>query len=149
MSEGILKRMRLSGDSVEYIEDYAREKGFPDGRMNRTVDLIIQEHKEMRERKENEQETGNEMIQEVSDSVSKEMKKEVKRILLGTNNADRNTQILIELLNGLMIHNNISDIVTTDDMESKPVTTAKENVQDRIKHLQQKRADYYTKQGGQ
>ena len=137
MSEDVVKRLRLSKESFDYIEKYAEEKNIPYD--NRTINLIIKEHKEIKSAEESQ----NEMIKIISENVSKEVKKEIKRVLLGTNNTDRNTQIIIELLNGLFISNNISDIMTTEDMESKPVYTAKRMVQEKIQNQQQKRADYY------
>jgi hypothetical protein len=48
----------------------------------------------------------------------------------------------------LFIKDDVSDILTTEDLESKPLQTAKDTVQRRIEYLQQKRADYYYKKGG-
>ncbi|WP_332698450.1 hypothetical protein [Halalkalibacter lacteus] len=142
MSEDVVKRLRLSKESVEYIQWFAEQKGIPHD--NRTINTIIEEHKQF-ETKEKFEET---LINTISENVTKEMKKELKRILLGTNNTDRNTQVLIELLNGLFIKDDVSDILTTEDLESKPLQTAKDTVQRRIEYLQQKRADYYSKKGG-
>ncbi|MYL22024.1 hypothetical protein GLW04_19300 [Halobacillus litoralis] len=141
MSDDVVRRLRLTKESCDYLEDYAEKNNIPYD--NRTINLIIEEHKQIKDQTQMQQE----MIQSISENVSKEVKKEVKRVLLGTNNTDRNTQVIIELLNGLFIENNVSDILTTDDMESKPVHTAKTFVQERIKHQQQKRADYYQQRG--
>jgi hypothetical protein len=134
----VVKRLRLSKESIDYIKWFSEQKGIPHD--NRTINTIIEEHKQFHTQDQFEET----LINKISENVTKEMKKELKRILLGTNNADRNTQILIELMNGWMITNNISDIVTTDDIESQPIKTAKEAVQENIKHLQQKRADFYS-----
>lgn len=142
MSTDVVKRLRLTKESFDYINEYAEKNNIPYD--NRTINMIIEEHKAIK----NQDQMQQDMIKAISDNVAKEVKKEVKRVLLGTNNTDRNTQVIIELLNGLFIDQNISDILTTNDLESKPVHTAKNFVQDRIKNQQQKRADYYSQKGG-
>jgi len=141
MSENVVKRLRLTKESADYIEEYANENNIPHD--NRTINHIIMEHKNI-ESKEKEKQS---FVRDISENISKEIKKEMKRLLLGVNNTDRNTQIIIELMNGMLIDQDIKDIITTEDVPSQPVTTAKETVQKRIEHLQQKRAEYY-KQGG-
>lgn len=124
------------------MNEYAEKNNIPYD--NRTINLIIQEHKEMKSAEEKE----SLFIDKISKGISKEINKEIRRIRLGTNNTDRNTQVIIELLNGLLLSNDVNDILTTDDLESKPVSTAKKTVQQRIENLQQKRADFYNKGGG-
>lgn len=141
MSESVATRLRLSLDSKKYIKEFAEKNNIPHD--NQTINKIIEEHKQI---KTNE-ETEKLLIEKISGSVSKEIKKELRRILLGTNNTDRNTQIIIELLNGIMINNNIEDIISTNDLESKSLLTARNTVQNNIENLQQKRAEYYQEGG--
>lgn len=136
--DDVMKRFRFSKDSWEYIQDYAKKNNIPYD--NRTINHIIQEHKEFIS---TDSDKGDHLIDNISERISKEVNKEIRRIRLGTNNTDRNTQVIIELLNGLFVDQNINDILTTEDMESKPVHTAKTVVQERIQHLQQKRSDYF------
>lgn len=134
MSSGTLKRMRLSEQTIQYIDAFAEQEGFTGARKNVVVEQIIKEHQDMKSK-----ETSF-ITQEVASTVQKEMRQVLNKILLGTNNTDRNTQVLIELVNGMMVNENVSDIVTTDDMEAQPVRTAKACVHERIKHMQQHKA---------
>ncbi|WP_054637625.1 hypothetical protein [Thalassobacillus sp. C254] len=65
------------------------------------------------------------------------------------NNTDRNTQILLQLINGMMVNMNINNIMTTEDFETDGLKTAKEKVQQDIAHQKQKRDHYYAKKGGE
>lgn len=139
MSEYYAKRLRISEESYDYMMEYAKKNNIPQD--NRVINHIIKEHKEMNELDSKQ----DDLISAISNNISKEINKEIRRIRLGTNNTDRNTQIIIELLNGLFINDNVNDILTTDDMETNALATAKNIVQTRIEHKQQRRADYYSK----
>ncbi|XZF74544.1 hypothetical protein ACSBO6_13105 [Bacillus sp. AL-1R] len=58
----------------------------------------------------------------------------------------RNTQIIIELFNGLMFNQNINDIITTDVLEQPGIKTAREFVQEQIENKRQRRLDWESKQ---
>jgi hypothetical protein len=58
---------------------------------------------------------------------------------LGTNNADRNTQILIELLQGYIQMQNLEHIVTTDIYKPEFLTEIENLVHERITTMKQKR----------
>ncbi|MEK4306879.1 hypothetical protein [Oceanobacillus sp. FSL K6-0251] len=139
MSEYYAKRLRISKESYDYMMKYAEENNI--ARDNRVINHIIQDHKEMN----NIDSQKGDLISSISEGISKEINKEIRRIRLGTNNTDRNTQVIIELLNGLFLNDDVNDIITTDQMETQALTTARDTVQKRIEHLQQKRADYYSK----
>ena len=72
------------------------------------------------------------------------LKNELTKIRLGANSADRNTQILIELMNGYFFANDLDleSIITTDKKKSDGVKMAKEVVEERISHARQKRIDH-------
>ncbi|SFM47572.1 hypothetical protein [Salibacterium qingdaonense] len=126
-------RLRLTKESRAYIERYAEENNIVYN--NRTINKIIEEHKQMKE------EQTSSLASSISQEVSNQINKEIRRIRLGTNNTDRNTQILLELLNGMFVNQSIDDIVTTADMETNAYRTATQHVQKRIEHQQQRRAD--------
>jgi len=133
----VVKRLRLTPESIAYIDEYAEQHNIPDLFKNRVINSIIEEHKKIKTSEQKQKA----MIEEISQNIAKEVQKEFKRVLLGTNNADRNTQILIELMNGLFLNQNITGLLSTEDLESEPVKVAKEVVQERIKNLQQRKAD--------
>ncbi|WP_377911148.1 hypothetical protein [Bacillus songklensis] len=77
----------------------------------------------------------------VTKNIQEVFKDELTKIRLGANSADKNTQILIELMNGLFFHYSINGLITTSIQEMDGVTTAKEEVKKRIAHQRQKRID--------
>ncbi|OLP64753.1 hypothetical protein BACPU_23430 [Bacillus pumilus] len=72
---------------------------------------------------------------EVNETISNEL----NRVRLGTNNADRNTQILIELLQGFMQMQNIERIMTTDMHKPLFLTEAESLVQEKITMKKQRK----------
>ncbi|WP_231373303.1 MULTISPECIES: hypothetical protein [Bacillaceae] len=97
--------------------------------------LICKEHEE---RKNNEW-----SLKYISEVVAMNMKEvfqnELNKIRAGTNNADRNTQILIELLNGVYFNEGYGDLISTNIQEAQGLRTAKETVQNRIENQRQKK----------
>ena len=144
-----MKRLRISEDSANYIEDFSRRNGIQPTHMNRAINEIIKEHKELKEAVSDKGDLQEDLINQVSESVSLKVKNEMSRILLGVNNADRNTQMLLQLINGLMINQNFQSILTTDEHETSGLKTARDKVAEDIKHQKQKRDDWIAKKGGE
>lgn len=149
MTEEVVKRMRLTKEAVEYIDQYTEEKAISRKHKNQTINIIIQEHKEMLQEKEWKDQLEKSLSENIAKEISKGVKKEVSRILLGVNNTDRNTQVLIELINGMMINNNQKSILTTEEVEAEGLVSAREKVAADIKNQKQKRDDWLSKQGGE
>ncbi|CAN7242392.1 hypothetical protein LJR015_000919 [Peribacillus frigoritolerans] len=70
------------------------------------------------------------------------LKEELTRIRLGTNDTDRNTQIMMEVLNGMLINDNVEGLVTSDVMEAEGITTAKNMIHERIENKRQRRVEW-------
>lgn len=145
----VVKRLRISEDSADYIEEFSRRNGIQPTHMNRAINEIIKEHKELKEAVSDKGDLQKDLINQVSESVSLKVKNEMSRILLGVNNADRNTQMLLQLINGLMINQNFQSILTTDEHETSGLKTARDKVAEDIKHQKQKRDDWIAKKGGE
>jgi hypothetical protein len=141
--ESLRVRIKLSKESGDYVDEIQHKYNF--SRRNHAIEKIIEDHKNLESLKEKEEK----MIDSVSSKISSEVKKEVSRVLLGVNNTDRNTQVLIELMNGMMINNSQENILTTEDHETDGVVTAKEKVATDIQKQKQKRDDWLLKQGGE
>lgn len=75
----------------------------------------------------------------IQEEYKRNFETELKRIRLGTNSTDRNTQILIELLQGFMIMKNINRIPLTKDYKAQFLKDAEQLVKERITHLKQKK----------
>lgn len=78
----------------------------------------------------------------VTQNINQALKDQLTKIRLASNGADKNTQILMELMNGLYFHNSIEGIITTSVQEMDAVKTAKKEVEDRIAHQRQKKVDW-------
>ncbi|UOQ94043.1 hypothetical protein MUO14_03475 [Halobacillus shinanisalinarum] len=64
---------------------------------------------------------------------------EMKRVKLAANQSDKNTQVLLELMNGFAMDQNLESCVTTPIFESQAMKDAKEAVEERISNQRQKR----------
>ncbi|NJP38989.1 hypothetical protein [Alkalicoccus luteus] len=148
MSNEVVKRVRLSKESSEYIDQYTEENGIPEGYKNRTINAIIQEHKQMKDEQSRNENIESQLSETIAETIAKEVKQEVSRILLGVNNTDRNTKVLIELINGMMINNQQGNIMTTEDHETPGLAVARDKVAKDIEKQKQKRDDWLARKGG-
>lgn len=126
-------RARLKNVNYEYLEDYQITNDFSN--ISETLDVILQEHKELKKNNWNLQYIAHTVATQVNETISNEL----NRVRLGTNNADRNTQILIELLQGFMQMQNIEHIMTTDMHKPVFLTDAESLVQEKITMMKQRK----------
>lgn len=94
--------------------------------------------KEYKVQKENEWSIGY-ISEVVTKSIQETFSKEISKIRLAGNSADKNTQIIIELLNGIYFNESYENLITTSDQEVDGVKTARELVENRITHKRQKK----------
>lgn len=136
------RQITLSEDTDNYLNEYMEEHGirFPGEAMAR----ICKEH----EQRENAQWS----VQYIAEAVAKKFKEvfaqELNRIRVGTNSADKNSQIIIELLNGIYFFENYKDLITTSIQEMDGVKTAKQEVHERISNQRQKKLEWEATRGG-
>lgn len=121
---------------MDYIEDIKEKHKI--GFNGDAVAFLVADHQRLKK----EQWSLNYVAEAVTNNLYQTLREELTRIRLGTNNTDRNTQILMELLNGMMIHESVDDILTTDQMVAKGLATAKNIVQERIENKRQKRVEW-------
>ncbi|PEU13239.1 MULTISPECIES: hypothetical protein [unclassified Bacillus (in: firmicutes)] len=133
-------RMKLSlNENVhQYIQDYMDENNIT--HPGDAISKICMEHQASK----NTEWSLNYISEVVSKNLHDVLKSELTKIRLGANSADRNTQVLIELLNGYFFANDLDleSIITTDKIEVGGVKMAKEVVAERISNARQKRLDY-------
>lgn len=136
-------RFRLTDESIDYIDDYAVLHNVPYSSRTESLERIIKEHKKYSEEKFSLEYIVESVSKEVSKSVQIALQKsivnEVNRVRLGTNNADRNTQIIIELLQGFMQNENIEHIITTDDNKPSFLNEVEELIKKRITKQKQRK----------
>lgn len=136
-------RYRIDEDVHQYLKDYAIKNELPRDSSSRALELVIREHKQLTSEKVNMNMLAQIVSQNVTDSVSELIEagvaKEVNKIRLGTNNTDRNTQKLIELVQGLLQLQNIDHIMTTD-MNAPPfLKQVDELIESRITEQKQRK----------
>ncbi len=120
----------------DYINDYMEEHGIR--YTGEAMGRICKEH----EAAKNTEWSLNYVTEVVSKNLHDVLKSELTKIRLGANSADRNTQILIELLNGYFFLEGVDSLITTDKQEMGSVKIAKEVVAERISNARQKRIDH-------
>ncbi|MED5247539.1 hypothetical protein [Priestia sp. LL-8] len=139
------QRMKLSlnEETKKYIQAYMEENNI--GFTGEAIAQICKEHKEARSN-----EWSLKYISEVvSNNLHQALKEELTKIRLGANSADKNTQILIEYMNGLFFHHGFDGLMTTDLQELDSTKVAKEAVEKRIANQRQKRIDWEESKGKQ
>lgn len=122
--ETIKYTYRLSSETAQYIKTFAEERKIS---QSKALEKIIEQNKKEKTN----------VINQIADAVIKSFEEKygniLTRIRLGTNVADRNSQILIEILNTLLLENSIDDYHSTDKIKSVVLSDAEQNVKDRIK----------------
>ncbi|WP_144640970.1 hypothetical protein [Bacillus cereus] len=129
-------QITLDEETDTYIKDYMEEHNI---RYNgEAIVRICREHQASK----NTEWSLNYISEIVSKNLHDVLKSELIKIRLGANSADRNTQILIELLNGYFFLEGVDSLITTDKQEMGSVKIAKEVVAERISNARQKRLDH-------
>ncbi|MCU5457411.1 hypothetical protein OCA97_25950 [Bacillus cereus] len=132
----IRRQVTMDQETEDYIKDYMEEHGIR--YTGEAMGRICKEH----EAAKNTEWSLNYVTEVVSKNLHDVLKSELTKIRLGANSADRNTQILIELLNGYFFLEGVDSLITTDKQEMGSVKIAKEVVAERISNARQKRLDY-------
>lgn len=136
-------KVTVDVETEAYIQEYMREH-----KLRFASEAIIDICEKYR--KVQEQQWSLKYISEVvSNSLHDVIKEELTRIRLGTNSADKNTQILIEYMNGLFFHHGFDGLMTTELQELDSTKVAKETVEKRIAHQRQKKVDAEESKGKQ
>ncbi|MGS2751487.1 hypothetical protein ACVAMH_32475 [Bacillus zanthoxyli] len=129
-------QITLDEETDTYIKDYMEEHNI---RYNgEAIVRICREHQATK----SSEWSLNYISEIVSKNLHDVLKSELTKIRLGANSADRNTQILIELLNGYFFLESVDSLITTDKQEMGSVKIAKEVVAERISNARQKRLDH-------
>ncbi len=125
-------QFRLNNDTISYIEEVSKKENIS---KTKALETIIQQHSELKS------ESSKIFANLVSETVYEKLKKDLTRIRLGSNNADRNSQVTIELLQGMYAHFDILECITTDVLELNGLKQAKETVKKRIEAFRQKKLE--------
>jgi hypothetical protein len=137
------RMISLDETTDQYIQTYMEEHHFRFP--GEAIEDICRKYRD-----EKEKEWSLQYITEVvSQNLHEVLKKELTKIRLGANSADKNSQILIELMNGLFFNQGAKGLMTTSIQEMDSVRVAREEVEKRISHQRQKRIDWEESKGKQ
>lgn len=117
------KHINLSDGAVEIVKKYKEKnqcKSFNDA-----LELLIRD-----------QERNSNIADEVSNRVTDNLNKILTRIRLGTNTADINSQVIIEILNSI-VHQFDVKPMTTKFEETTTVRISREEVKEKIAYYKQ------------
>ena len=117
------KDYMLSEKNIEYIEEVKEKNNIKYN--SEALDLIIREHRQ------NSDITTEAMIKLIAKEVSEQIKLDFKGIKKASNDTDRNTQILLEMINGFFVISEYGRLATTEDVIAPALTRASELVDKR------------------
>ena len=124
MSEKQNKHFYIDKYLLDYLKEVKENNNLYS--MNQAINLVLKEHKEKSDT------TTELMIKIIANKVAKELKGELEKIIKGINSSDKNTQIVIEMLNGLFIKNSVGEILVSSVVKSEGLEMAEEAVKKRI-----------------
>ena len=113
----------LSQKNIDYIEEVKEKNNLKYN--SEALDLIIREHRQ------NSDITTEAMIKLIAKEVSEQIKLDFKGIKKASNDTDRNTQILLEMINGFFVISEYGRLATTEDVIAPALTRASEIVDKR------------------
>jgi hypothetical protein len=118
------KMFVVSKENLKYINE-VKEKNYLKYN-SEALELIIREHKN------NSDITTEAMINLIGEKLSEKLKYELLGIKKASNETDKNTQILIELFNGLFVKSGYKILATTGEIKCAAIDNAREFVEGRI-----------------
>ncbi|MDK2802845.1 MAG: hypothetical protein KFW09_05685 [Oscillospiraceae bacterium] len=124
-----MHQFRLTYETHNYIENFAKENNIA---KTKSLEKIVKKHSQI----EGDMRTN--FVKLLAKEVGIEIKKDLTRIRLGTNTADKNSQIIIELLQGIDAHHDIQECITTDLIKVKGIEQAEATVKKRIEGYRQR-----------
>ena len=130
----IKRNFSIEKNTFDYLNDIQRENSNINS-MSSAIDFIDMEHKEKSDT------TTEQMIKIIASEVARELKCDLVKIIKGINSADRNTQIVMEMLNGLFIKSNVGYINTSDIVKAEGLELAEESVRKRISKSRVRKLD--------
>ena len=119
----IRKEYKMTEKNLEYIEEVKEKNNLKYN--SEVLDLIIREHRQ------NSDITTEAMIKLIAKEVSEQIKLDFKGIKKASNDTDRNTQILLEMINGFFVISEYGRLATTEDVIAPALTRASELVDKR------------------
>ncbi|WP_283606918.1 MULTISPECIES: hypothetical protein [Faecalispora] len=125
------KEFLLDESTLEYLQRYRDEKHLPS--LAAALAGVVDDHKH-----KNDVPATRVLVESLAKQVAEELKDPLTRIRLGSNNADRNSEVILLLLNSLLSYSGFKTLI---DKETPQLTQARQTVKDRIANFRQKKLD--------
>lgn len=125
------KEFLLDESTLEYLQRYKGEKHLPS--LAAALAGVVDDHKH-----KNDVSATRVLVESLAKQVAEELKDSLTRIRLGSNNADRNSEVILLLLNSLLSYSGFKTLI---DKETPQLTQARQTVKDRIANFRQKKLD--------
>ena len=125
------KEFLLNESTINVLKQYQDERHLRT--MTEALTEIVDEHRH----RDDIDATGT-VVKEIAKQVAGELSDVLTRIRLGSNNADRNSDIIIMLLNTMLGYQPLSTLITE---ETPQLQRAKEIEKERIKNFREKKLD--------
>lgn len=124
------KEIQINDDNHSFIQKFQQEKGFKT--YSEALNYIVKDYYDNKNQEI--------FVSELSKNISYELKsyilENLKPVRLAANNTDKNTQIIIEVLNALAYQQNIPPM-TTSFYETDVIKNSKTEISNRINHKKQ------------
>ena len=130
------KEFLLDEFTIAYLEKYRDEKHCQT--VTEALSAIVEDH-----RRRNDIDTTAVVIQQIAEKVTELLSDKLTRLRLGVNNADRNSDIIVMLLNTLLGYQELSTLLTEDTPQ---LQKAKEIEKERIKNFRERKVDREAKE---
>ena len=123
------KELTLYKENIEYIKKVKSEQGLRS--MSAAVDYIIMQHRKMTD------EQTDSVAEKLLSKIEEKYKNMFVRLRLGVTTADRNSQVILEILNSMILNMSMDKMYDTDILESNIVKESKDTVKNRIERYKQ------------
>lgn len=123
------KELTLYKENIEYIKKVKSEQGLRS--MSAAVDYIIMQHRKMTD------EQTDSVAEKLLSKIEEKYKNMFTRLRLGVTTADKNSQVMLEILNSIILNLSMDKMYDTDILESNIVKESKDTVKNRIEKYKQ------------
>lgn len=125
------KNLYYDKSTLDYIQKYKDEHHLQT--LTSAIASIVDDHKHR-----NDIDTTAVVIQQIAEKVTELLSDKLTRLRLGVNNADRNSDIIVMLLNTLLGYQELSTLITEDTPQ---LQKAKKIEKERIKNFRERKLD--------
>lgn len=120
----IRKHFTINKNFLDIVKEHQESNNFKSE--SEALENILKEYKSKNDT------TTEMMIKIIANEVAKELKGELTTLKNTVRFTDTNTQVILEMINGLFIKNDIGDIFTTEDFKSDGLVVAESFIKRKI-----------------